>query len=115
MPPLDFSQEIDDWVYTDDYSSKNLFRFDGIKPTPIKQFLDSQFCYRVPEHPRRKLSRQELVNALAYFDSKPADWFTFGTSMHDVPLMLSIAETVGCVKYIGNEYGGVVDKEALYI
>jgi hypothetical protein len=104
-----FSDAFETWCYGD--HPKALFTFKGVEPTRIKQNLNSRFLDRTAW---RELSNQELQKAMLYFDKKPREYFLMAVGAKDIPLMLSIAQTVGCISVRGKSNQSHSDIEALY-
>lgn len=111
---INFSEDFEDWCYSNNnQKSKNLYTFIGVDPTPIKQILTSHFGF--PTKPRKIPHIPNIKKALAYFDTKDVDHFTYADSANDELIMLAIAKQLGCVAYGGQKNKWVSTREALYM
>ena len=111
---MKYSKDFEHWCYRHGTADKNLYTFTGVDPTPIKQSLTSHFGHRTPPYPITDLTPKQVEEALAYFDTKPFDHFTYRVGVEDIPLMLSVAKAVGCIKNKTSEAGYVYSVEAFY-
>jgi hypothetical protein len=107
-----YGGEFEKWCHGN--SPKALFSFSGVNPTQIKQMLSSDFCNNLRGTKSRELSDEELQRAIAYFDDKPRNYFFTRFGVPDVPLMLSVGKTVGCIGVRNTKSSSHSDIEVLY-
>lgn len=111
---IDYSKDFEEWCCGD--KPKNLYTFSGVEPLQIKQFLTSYFGYRAPAFPGiRTLSDKELTELIDYFSHKPPTYFSTRQGHDDIPKMLSIGTTVGCIRARNGVGNYVSCVEALYL
>lgn len=110
----EYTDDFDDWCHNPG-KSKKLFTFEGVEPTTIKQILTSHFGQRTPPYQTQDLTDAEVERVLDYFETKQVDYFCMAAGDAEIPLMLSVAKAVGCIKHAGPPRKYVAGVEALYM
>jgi len=108
---IDFLEQFKSWVDTED-QPLGLYRFSGVEPTIIETAFDSRLLFYTQVEP---LSAVDRDLALAYFASKPSNFF--GTNLateEDVILWRRLVMLVGCLRSAGPFEGDSVAKYEAY-